>query len=392
VLAELERLTDQDVRIVEAPFEQGELGPVDPGEPELGGLPKFPGDPGHGLERLASAGGIPGFQQCVESVLVSGVGPFGVLDLFRDRDELIGDRPAPIDRLRAHVRAVPALECVRQRGPVPQSPRHPQRLIAHRLARRRGKGVTQRTRGQPRQETDAQVVVRIAKERQGLLEEGDEVRIAPGPRPDEPSPVPERRSSQMPRRAGAAGELGGRQERLPGTLLIAGPGQRVSQRQQQLPARARRSGGLQGDGALVEPDRLRIGMQRQGPIARVAERPDRSFDELLAHDPTGAGVLDGAEVVGRQHLGVVLTTGTRLDPSGRDEVLLGATSLWDLLVRDVADERVAEGVLGLARDRAAPLAAHELPTSEGVQRRFEPRPVVAERPDPEHSPDDCRVL
>jgi hypothetical protein len=91
-------------------------------------------------------------------------------------------------------------------------------------------------------------------------------------------------------------------------------------------------------------------MQRQGPIARVAERPDRLFDELVAHHPTGAGVLNGAEVVRRQHLGVVLTTGERFDPTGRGEVLLGPTSLRDLLVRDVADQRMAEGVLGLAFD------------------------------------------
>ena len=64
----------------------------------------------------------------------------------------------------------------------------------------------------------------------------------------------------MLRRAGAAGELGGGQEGLPGALLIAGPGQRVSQRQQQFPAGTRRSVGLQGDGALVEPARQRIGM------------------------------------------------------------------------------------------------------------------------------------
>jgi hypothetical protein len=67
VLAELERRTDQAVRIVEPPVEQGELGLVDPGEPELGGLPKLFRDPGHGRERLASGGGVPGFQQGVEA-------------------------------------------------------------------------------------------------------------------------------------------------------------------------------------------------------------------------------------------------------------------------------------------------------------------------------------
>jgi len=96
--------------------------------------------------------------------------------------------------------------------------------------------------------------------------------------------------------------------------------------------------------------------------------------------------------VRRQHLGVVLTTGERFDPSGRDEVLGGATGLRDLLVGDVADQRVAEGVLGLARDRASPLAAHELPAGERVQCLLQPWPVVTERPGPEHPPDDGRVL
>jgi len=169
---------------------------------------------------------------------------------------------------------VPALERVGQRGAVAQSPRHPQRLLAHRLARLGWERVAQRAGGQPGQQAGAQVAVLLALEGQGLPEEGDELRITPGPRPDEPSPVAERRSSQMLGRAGAAGELGGGQEGLPGPLLIAGPGQRVSQRQQQLPSGARRPVGLQGDGALVEPGRRRIGVQRQGAVAGVAERPD----------------------------------------------------------------------------------------------------------------------
>jgi hypothetical protein len=127
------------------------------------------------------------------------------------------------------------------------------------------------------------------------------------------------RAGRRPHRPGAPGPPRGggrgRQEPLPGALLIAGRASASPSDSSQLPAGARSSVGLQGDGALVEPGRQRIGMQREGPIARVAERPDRSFDELLAHDPTGVGVLGGAEVVRRQHLGEVLTTGERFDPS-----------------------------------------------------------------------------
>ena len=226
VLAKLERLTDQDVRIVEPPFEQGELGPVDPGEPELGGLPKFLGDPGHGLERLASGGSIPGFRQCVESILVSGVGPFGVLDLFRDRDQLIGDRPAPIDHLRAHVRAVPALECVRQRGPV--SPvafaiRNASSLIASRGAGGRV------SRNGPAASRVSRRMRRSSPSRPGaqgpLRGGGAELRRSPQARGTRRTVLRTRAPLEpdVLRRAGAAGELGGRQERLPGTLLIAEP-------------------------------------------------------------------------------------------------------------------------------------------------------------------------
>ncbi len=73
-----------------------------------------------------------------------------------------------------------------------------------------------------------------------------------------------------------------------------------------------------------------------------------------------------------------------------------ARSARDLAVGDVANEHVAEGVLGLARDGGAPLAADELLALERVQALLD-CPALApaerrERAEPEDLADDGGVL
>ena len=72
--------------------------------------------------------------------------------------------------------------------------------------------------------------------------------------------------------------------------------------------------------------------------------------------------LERAQVVVREHLGEVLgaVAGQALDPLGGEPVRVGAPRARDLRVGDVADEDVAEDEGGLAGDRGAALAAHEL--------------------------------
>jgi len=64
-------------------------------------------------------------------------------------------------------------------------------------------------------------------------------------------------------------------------------------------------------------------------------------------------------VVG-EHLRVILRPPERLDPLGRQPVLLRAGGARDLAVGDVADEQVPEGVLRLVGDRGPPRPLHEI--------------------------------
>src|SRR2546430_16825137 len=96
-------------------------------------------------------------------------------------------------------------------------------------------------------------------------------------------------------------------------------------------------------------------------LARVAENlagPLLEPPDLPAGEP---GVLERAPVVMGEQLGEVGTVGReRLDPLGCQTVLVGSLGPRDLPVRHVADEDVPEGVLALARHRAAGLRPDEL--------------------------------
>ncbi len=69
----------------------------------------------------------------------------------------------------------------------------------------------------------------------------------------------------------------------------------------------------------------------------------------------------------REQLRVLLRAAERLDPLGCRAVLLSAPRARDLVVGDVADEDVAERVLGLAGDGGVLLAADELLALQRVQ-------------------------
>ena len=77
-------------------------------------------------------------------------------------------------------------------------------------------------------------------------------------------------------------------------------------------------------------------------------------------------------------------------------MLVGPLDAWNLPVRDVADEDMAEGELGFARDRGAALPADELLALERVQVALESGGVTAAerggRSEPEDLPDHRGVL
>ena len=77
-----------------------------------------------------------------------------------------------------------------------------------------------------------------------------------------------------------------------------------------------------------------------------------------------------------QQLGVVGRAAERLDPARGQGVPLAALGPRDLPVRDVPDEDVAEGVLGLAGHRRAPLAAHELLALEPMELVLDGAPLA----------------
>src|SRR5919108_94390 len=86
----------------------------------------------------------------------------------------------------------------------------------------------------------------------------------------------------------------------------------------------------------------------------------------------------------------------RLDPVGREAVLLGSPSAWDLAIRNVAHEGMPEHVRGLACDRGATLSPDELLSLDGPKRLFDGLFVqAAESGDgagPEDLSDDRSIL
>jgi hypothetical protein len=94
----------------------------------------------------------------------------------------------------------------------------------------------------------------------------------------------------------------------------------------------------------------------------------------------------------REELREVFWTAQRLEPVRDATMLLPALRAWNLLVGDLADERVAERILRLASDRAPPLPLDELAPFEQMECRLRRLALVAEPSHPEHAPENRRVL
>src|SRR5262249_11058587 len=73
-----------------------------------------------------------------------------------------------------------------------------------------------------------------------------------------------------------------------------------------------------------------------GAVARRVQREAGALGQSGVFAPRGPGVLEGALVVVRKHLGVILWAAERLDPARRAAVLFAATSTRNLAVGDVA--------------------------------------------------------
>ena len=132
------------------------------------------------------------------------------------------------------------------------------------------------------------------------------------------------------------------------------------------------------DCELVIPRRGREGIEGEGTVPCVPERDSRGLRQRLDVLAGRTRVLDRGRIVVSHHLRVVLGAAERLDPLCSGQVLVRALRTRDLLVRDVADERVPKDVLVLACDRAPPLAAHELLARERVQSVLERPPLAAQ--------------
>src|SRR5437764_11598989 len=97
----------------------------------------------------------------------------------------------------------------------------------------------------------------------------------------------------------------------------------------------------------------------------------------------------------REQLGRILAAHVPLDPVRGVLVPLRPPSPWDLRVRDVPHQNMAERKLELFLDRRAPLAAHELLALERAKSLIERGRVasaVDQRAPPEHLADHGGVL
>src|SRR5207247_3936978 len=109
--------------------------------------------------------------------------------------------------------------------------------------------------------------------------------------------------------------------------------------------------------------------ERECPFTGVAERVPRARLELGRLLTRRTRELECCSEVMGEHLSAVLgaAAAERIDPLGGKPMLVRATCSRDLRVGNIAHEQVPEGVLALARHRAAPLAADELLALERVQ-------------------------
>src|SRR5439155_22162993 len=114
----------------------------------------------------------------------------------------------------------------------------------------------------------------------------------------------------------------------------------------------------------------REGVQSGRSVSRLTQGEAGSTRELARRLPRGTRELERGAVVVREHLRpVVAALGReRLDPLGREPVLLRAVAARDLRVGDVAHEHVRERVLTLVRHGRPALTAEKLLALEGDQQ------------------------
>ena len=164
------------------------------------------------------------------------------------------------------------------------------------------------------------------------------------------------------------------------------------------PEQPRRAGRVAGGGQLqrsgVEAGRGVEGVQGGGPVAGLPQRGPGPSGQQLGVLPAGRpGELQRPRVVVGQQLGPVLgpVGGKRGDPLGRPAVLVGPGPPRELPVGDVADQDVAEGVLGLPRHRRAALGAQELAGLEDLDLAPDglagPAGQGGQRAQPDHRPE-----
>ncbi len=125
--------------------------------------------------------------------------------------------------------------------------------------------------------------------------------------------------------------------------------------------------------APVEARSRSVRVERERPVSRLAEGARSAFGELAI----GLRVVEHRDVVMREKLGKIFWPAECFEPVCDAAVLLATLRARDLLVCDLADERMPERVLRLAGDGAPPLALDELPSLEAVERLLLPRRAPA---------------
>ena len=148
--------------------------------------------------------------------------------------------------------------------------------------------------------------------------------------------------------------------------------------------------------AVIGLSRQRVELPRS--IARENEVTGQAAFDIGPRVSRRAREVERLAVVVNEDLGVVgdAFAGSLLDPAGSSNMLVCSRGTWDLLVSDVAHERVPEGELVLAVDRRDADGADELAVDELVQ--LTPRDTTIafadcrDRAAPEDSPDDGSIV
>ena len=206
-MPDAQRLVDPRLGVAERALEQRLHRPALGEEPVLRRLAEPRGERRHRVDIGCRAGDIAELQPPCRAVLVGLDRPLELRGARGDLDQLAGELHLPGRVVGRMVRRDVAVEGVRERRGIAETPRRLQRLARDRAPARGVVRVAQGATAEPREQADAQLAVALADRLERSLEQRHEIGVVARDAPDEPPAVAERRAGELLAQAERLGKL-----------------------------------------------------------------------------------------------------------------------------------------------------------------------------------------